>query len=265
MRRKSMTDARTYHKIFCLLLISYFVIVKLAFAGIENRPLSTSEATLLEKGKFSIASGAEFLRQPDYDKELNWPTDFECGIYDNLELDVEIPYHYINFKDRETKDSDGLGDVAAWLGFNPIKETSICPVMSVALNIKTQSGNWKKELGTGGTDYQILLLLSKTLGSVTALVNAGYTVVGDSPETNYRDTFSYNFALKYDVVKNWTIVGEIYGRTNPDKNAARDPWDMLGGFIYNVTNRLAIDFGIGTGLTSASPDLRMTAGITYTF
>jgi len=37
-----------------------------------------SEATLLEKSKFVVASGAEFLRQPNYDKKLNWPTDFEC-------------------------------------------------------------------------------------------------------------------------------------------------------------------------------------------
>ena len=260
-----MTDVRIYRRIFCLLLISHFVIVKSAFAGIENRPLNTSEAKILEKGKFSVASGAEFLRQPDYNKELNWSTDFECGIYDNLELDVEIPYRYINFKDNEKKESNGLGDIGVWLGFNPIKETDICPVISAALSIKTQSGNWKNELGTGGTDYQILLLLSKTFGSVSALVNLGYSVVGDSPEKSYRDTFSYNFALKYAIVKNWTIVGEIYGQTNSDKDAARDPWDMLGGFIYDVTDRIAIDFGIGTGLTSASPDLRMTAGITYNF
>jgi len=260
-----MTDTRIYRKIFCSLLIGHFIIVKCAFAGIENRPLNTSEATLLEKGKFSAASGAEFLRQPNYDKELNWPTDFECGIYDNLEFDIEIPCRYINFKDGETKDSNGLGDVAIWLGFNPIKETDMCPVMSAALSIKTQSGNWKNGSGTGGTDYQILLLLSKTFGALSALVNLGYTVVGDSPDTSYRDTFSYNFALKYAIVKDWTIVGEIYGQTNPNKDEVRDPWDMLGGFIYNVTDCFAIDFGIGAGLTNASPDLRMTAGITYTF
>jgi len=117
------------------------------------------------------------------------------------------------------------------VGFNLIKETDICPVVSAAFSIKTQSGNWKNELGTGGNDYQIILLLSKTFGSVLALVNLGYTVVGDSPEISYRDTFSYNFALKYAIVKNWTIVGEIYGQTNPDKDAARDPWDMLGGLF----------------------------------
>jgi hypothetical protein len=44
------------------------------------------------------------LRQSNSDKQLNWPTDLECGIYDNLELDVEIPYQYINFKDNETKE-----------------------------------------------------------------------------------------------------------------------------------------------------------------
>jgi len=256
---------RVYDKIFFLLLISHLVIAKSAFAGIENRPLNTSEAVLLEKGKFAVASGAEFLRQSNYDKELNWPTDLECGIYDNMELDVEIPYSYINFKDGKTKSSNGLGDIAVWLGFNPIKETDICPVISAAFSIKTQSGNRGEGLGTGGTDYQILLLLSKEFGSVLALVNLGYTVTGDSPDKSYRDTFSYNFALKHAIVKNWTIVGEIYGQTNPDKDEGMELWNMLGGFIYDVNDRLAVDFGIGTGLTSGSPNLRMTAGMTYEF
>jgi hypothetical protein len=77
--------------------------------------------------------------------------------------------------------------------------------------------------------------------------------------------FNYGFALEYAIAKQWTIVAEIYGQANPDKDAARDPWDMLGGFIYHATDHLAIDFGTGTGLTSASPDLRMTAGATYAF
>lgn len=260
-----MTDANMHRKIFCLIFVGYFVIIRPAFAGMENRPLNTNEATLLEKGKFAIASGVEFLRQPNYDKELNWTTDLECGIYDNLELDVEIPYSYIDFKDNDRKCSNGLGDVKVWLGFNPIKENGTCPVMTAAFCIKTESGNWKDDLGTGGTDYQVVFLLSKTFGGFSTLLNLGYTVTGDSPEKSYRDTFSYNIALKYVPVKNWTIVGEIYGQTNSDKDAAGDLWDMLGGVIYNATDSLAIDFGIGAGLASASPDLRMTAGITYTF
>ena len=260
-----MTGIRICRKIAIFIFANYLLIAQSAYAGMENRPLNTNEATLLEKGKFAIASGAEFLRQSGYDKELNWPTDFECGIYDNMELDVEIPYRYINFKDNEKGSSNGLGDVKVWLGLNPIKETGVCPVMSAAFSIKTESGDRKEELGTGGTDYQITLLLSKTFGSISTIVNLGYTVVGDSPEASYRDAFSYNFALKYAIFKRWTIVGEIYGQTNTDKDAARDPWDMLGGFIYDATDSLAIDLGIGTGLTGASPDLRITTGITYTF
>jgi len=52
-RVRPVTDTGIYCKIFFLLLIGYFVIAKPAFAGIENRPLDTSEATLLEKGKFA--------------------------------------------------------------------------------------------------------------------------------------------------------------------------------------------------------------------
>ena len=102
-----MADVSIYRKIFFPLFISHFVIAGLAFAGMENRPLATVDATLLEKGKFSFYSGAEFLRQSNYDKQVNWLTDFECGIYDNLELDVEIPYQYNAFKDGETKNSNG--------------------------------------------------------------------------------------------------------------------------------------------------------------
>lgn len=61
------------------------------------------------------------------------------------------------------------------------------------------------------------------------------------------------------------LAGELFGQTNSDPAAKRDPLEWFLGFIYTVKNGVALDAGFGTGLTNASPDLRLTGGVTWTF
>ena len=263
MRRISFTKVNL---ILSVSIISYLVFSPLVFAGIENRPLNSDEATILDKGVFVIATGETFLKQPNRDKEWDWVTDLEYGVFNNLEFDLEIPRGAINYKDNtDQKDVNGLGDITTWLEYTFFKEKEIIPAMSFAFSIKTQSGSKRKGLGSGENNYQFTWLVSKNVGSFCAIVNSGYTIVGEPPDTDYRDTFSCNAALEYMLNKKIMLVSEIYGQTNQDKSADKDPLDILGGFVYTLNDHIAIDFGIGAGLANASPDLRVTNGMTYAF
>lgn len=247
-------------------LVMNFVLIGYVFAGIENRPLNTDEATVLDKGKFVIATGATFLRQHNSDKEFDWVTDFEYGILNNLEFDVEVPYKVLYFKDNnDQKDINGLGDVATWLEFAYLKEKEILPGASVAFSVKTHTGNNRKNLGTGKNNYQFVLLFTKNINKLCTSVNFGYTIVGKPADLAWKNTLSYNLALEYTLNDKFLLVWEIYGQTNQDKEANRDPLDTLAGMVYTFNDHLAVDFGIGAGLTTASPDLRVTSGVTYSF
>ncbi len=228
-----------------------------AFALMENRPTNTSAPALLKQGHFQFATGGVFLRQPNRDKEWDWVSDLEYGVFDWLEYDLEIPRVSL-------KNADGLGDVAMTWAINPIKESEYIPIVSLAFTMKTQSGDQDRGLGTGKNDYTALMLLSKQMDNWTLIMNLGYKVVGKPPGENLRDTFSSNFSVAYEIAEKISLVGEIYGETNPDINAVRDPWNMLGGAIYKINDSLTMDFGVGTGFNSESPSLRITSGFVLT-
>ena len=76
-----------------LLFVILFIVISSTqtFALMENRPLNTSEPTLLKRGQFQIATGGTFLKQANNDKEWDWVSDIEYGIFDWFEYDIEIP------------------------------------------------------------------------------------------------------------------------------------------------------------------------------
>jgi hypothetical protein len=236
------------------------------FAGIENRPLNSDEATVLPRGQFVVATGASFVRQPNNDNQWNWVTDLEAGVFDWLELDVELPYTILDRHiETEQPDLNGWGDVAVQLEGSLLKERAYLPGMSMAFQTKTQSANEDRGLGSGETDYTVTALASKTFGHTSAHLNLGLTVVGDPPETDSRNTFNYNVALEHSLSERLLLVGELFGRTNQDRSAETDPLECLMGVVYSLNKQVVLDAGIGMGVSPASPDLRLTTGLTVAF
>ncbi|HRZ86411.1 MAG TPA: transporter [bacterium] len=249
------------------------------FALMENRPANTSEPTLLKQGKFLVATGATFLKQPNADKEWDWVSDIECGVFDWFEYDIELPHVSKLYDDdrivtaddngdevvSKKKNNSGIGDVAMTWAFGAVKERELIPAITLACTLKTKSGNAGKDLGTGKNDVSAALLMMKKFGKLSAVVNVGYKFVGKPDDADVRNTVSNNYMIKYEISEKLTAVAEIYGETNQDRAAARDPWNMLGGVIYNISDSLAFDCGVGTGLNSESPALRVTSGLSYSF
>ncbi|MDP8262427.1 MAG: transporter [Candidatus Ancaeobacter aquaticus] len=250
-----------------LLFVILFIVISSTqtFALMENRPLNTSEPTLLKRGQFQIATGGTFLKQANNDKEWDWVSDIEYGIFDWFEYDIEIPRVSNIYGDADLENVNGLGDISMCWAVNPVKEGKFIPTISFACYLKTKSGDEDRNLGTGTNDFTIQLLMLKTFGKLSVVMNFGYTFVGKPSGENLRDTFSNNYALKYELADKLVLVSEIYGQTNQNKDASNDPWNMLGGFIYNINDFLAFDCGVGTGLNSESPALRVTSGFVLTF
>lgn len=244
-------------------LISLFGQVPRAFAGIENRPLNSDEATVLDKGQWVIATGLTFVRQPNNDNEWAWATDLEYGIFDWLEINLDIPYQVTDV--HGGTDLNGLGDVIVSLEWNPVRERDRYPAISFAANLKNQNANEDRGLGSGELDYTATILASKNFGSTSVLVNVGMTLIGDPPGTDFSNTVNYSAALAYEFKDNVTYVGELVAQTNADRSAETDPLELLVGAIYRVRDGVFMDGGIGTGLSPASPDLRVVSGITVEF
>lgn len=139
------------------------------------------------------------------------------------------------------------------------------PALSFATVFKLDNGDEDRGLGSGAVDYTLSLQATKTFAPFTFHFNIGYTFIGEPAGSDLDDVVFYNFGTQYDVSPTFAWVGEIVGQTNSDPTADDDPLEWLLGFIYSPKENYALDAGVGTGFNDASPDIRATVGLTYSF
>lgn len=235
----------------------------LVYAGVENRPINTDNAFILDKGTFTASIGTVFTRADNGDKETDLNIDLGYGIIDQLGITMDIP---IVFSDpKEGKNEEGLGDISIRPEFFLIKEYEYIPAVSFAYTIKTQSGSKSRGLGSGENDHSLSLQFSKDFSPLNFHFNLGYTFIGQSRGEAVDDIIFYNLASEYSLNDKLTLVGELIGDTNSDPKDSKNPLEALIGFIYSINNHAALDFGIGGGFNRASPDMRATIGLTYQY
>ncbi len=233
------------------------------YAGVENRPINTDDAYTLDKGVFTISLGSVFTREANHDKEIDLNIDLGYGITDRLEITADIPFVFLN--PEAGINEEGIGDISVRPEYMFLEERENIPAMSLAATFELQSGDKDKGLGSGATDYSLSLQVSKNFDPVSVHFNLGYTFIGKSKGEDLDNVIFYNFACEYVITGKLTLVGELIGQTNSDPGATNDPMEILAGMIYEITSNVNFDVGFGAGLNNASPDIRVTGGITFEF
>ncbi|MBI1952672.1 MAG: transporter [Candidatus Omnitrophica bacterium] len=234
-----------------------------AQAFVANRPLSTEDGYTLEEGTFALAAGAVYTKQDTGDRQASLNLDIGVGLPMGFELSVETPYTFLD--PVVEQDVDGPGDIILYPEWGFLPEGPLHPALSLAASVKSASGNEDKGLGTGERDYSLYLSGSKRLGKATLHGNLGYTWTGEPKGADKDNSISYSLAGEYALNRRWVLEAELIGQTNSDPAASDDLLEGLAGFICNLSPHLALDAGIGIGFTDASPDLRATAGLTWSF
>ena len=87
----------------------------------------------------------------------------------------------------------------------------------------------------------------------------GYNSLEDSD-----DSIFLGASTEYSISDSLTLIGEIWSEM-PTDSSDDDVTEILGGAVYDVSDTISLDFGIGTGLHSEDIDLRYTTGVTYHF
>lgn len=230
-------------------------------AGLEDRPLNTDDAYTIKKGTWSTSLGEVFLRHDRDDRQFDIVIDIAHSFIENLEVGLQAPYTFLDPRDGDSE--DGIGDITIRPEYQFLQEADNVPAVSGWVAVKTNTGSEDNGLGTGATHISFAGNLSKKFsGPAWFHINLGYTVTDSDSMDN---VFFYKVAGEYLIRDRLKLVGEIVGQGNHDPDATDDPLEWLLGFIYEIPNGLILDFGFGTGLTDASPDIRVTGGVTYNF
>ena len=241
-----------------LVIVLLVVVPSIAYGA---RPLATDDAGTVEKGHLEVEAGFEYVKETD--KENNLSFVLKYGVLEDLDLGMEIPYNFIDFK--ESVDVDGIGDIIFSTKYHLSDETENLPALALSYNIKTKIGDKDKSLGSGEIDHSLNAIFTKEIADFTTHINFGYTFVGEPEGEEPDDIFSYSFALEYAINESLNIVGEVVGETTFEGNFDENPCNGLLGFNYALNETVVFDFGVGFEMSKASPDYQVTAGLTFGF
>ncbi len=245
-------------KLTILIFLISFIFTRYVFAA---RPLSTDDAGVVEKGAYEVEYGVEYINQ--LDKEINLSLVLKRGLFENLDLGIEIPYQFINF--REGSKTDGFSDIKLTTKLNIIKDRTIIPDISLSFSYKVDSANDDKSLGTGKPEYTITSIFSKAIDEITFHINLGYSFKEDFDDSDNEDTLNYSLASEYRVNDKLNLVGEINGDTVLKRKFNDNSCTALLGFNYAIKEWFVFDLGFGFEISKASPDFKVTSGLTISF
>lgn len=232
---------------------------KLAFAG---HPLETEDAIPMDPGKFQLEISGERPKSSE-GNELDLGANLDFGVINNFDIQIWVPYVFL--KPDIGKKENGLSDVEVVGKYLILNGNKTLPTLAVKATVKLPTGESKKGLGSGKTDYGLMLIATKEIGGVTLHINLGYTFVGKGKGEDLNNVLTYSLASELPMTEKLKLVGEIIGETNSDPKSSSNPLDGLVGFIYDVKDWLSLDAAVKWGLSDASPNNTLLAGTTLRF
>jgi len=237
-------------------VFSFFPLMVLA-----ARPLSTDDAGTVDKGAFEVEYGIEYINGTDNETGLCLVV--KRGLFSNMDVGVEVPYTFIDSK--SASDSDGFSDISISTKLNLLRDKEVIPDVSLGFAYKTESGNDSRNLGSGKPECSLNGIFSKAFESFAVHFNAGYSFKKDFNNEDNEDVLTYGLAFEHALGERANFLAEITGETALARQFNDNSCSALWGVNYLLKDNVTLDFGIGTEISKADPDFKVTSGITVGF
>jgi hypothetical protein len=151
----------------------------------------------------------------------------------------------------------GVGDVSALIKHH-IATDNEDTAWGVAAGVKLPSA--KASIGSGKTDLIVNGIFSKDFAANNHLdANLGLTRLGAYGPGEGRFQYGWAAALTHSLSEQWSVFAEPSG-TN--RSSVASTAQLMVGAGYSYTKRAVFDFALARGLTSATPDWQLQAGVT---
>jgi len=168
----------------------------------------------------------------------------------------------------------GYGDLDLSVKWNFYQESNKCkwPALAASLNIEIPTGDAKKQLGSGVTDYYLNGIAQKSLGERIKLrANGGVYFAGNTSTgaVGIRNTRGVVFTGGSSLVRDFTTrldLGlEIFGAVSRNFDLGRGQLQTELGGNYKLRENLTLDFGLVGGFYQASPRIGPVIGFSVDF
>ena len=234
--------------------------------------LYIDDTSTTEKCHFVVEFSADYYK--DIDKELDPETEeysktvskeialqsnIYFGLTDKSEVGVTIPYKFLD--GTSTGKVNGISDIVIDTKYRLWDEKKILPSFALYFDLKTDTGNDDKNLGTGKRNFSINNIFTKTVGKNIFDGNLGYTFVGG----NAKDILSYALDWTRELFPKICVCNEIYGETTLKGNFDKNIFVYGLSLSYELSKMICLESGVGVGISKASPNLQISSTLTFNF
>ena len=231
-------------------------------------PLITDDAGTQGKGKAQL----EFIGEYDHGKKDGVTTDsvvaptipvLSYGMTDAADIVLGISYEHVRTSDAQNAGTvDGISDASVELKWRVYEHDGLGFALKPGITLPT--GNDEKGLGAGRATAHLYFITTKEVQPWAFHFNLGY-IRNENKVDERRDIWQASFAGVLAVSEKFKVVANIGIESDRDKASTADPYFILGGLIYSISETLDFDIGIRKGFYNHGTDYSIPAGITWKF
>ncbi|MDP3297631.1 MAG: transporter [Thermodesulfovibrionia bacterium] len=257
-------------------VFTMIVIVLWYGAAFAAHPLITDDTGSQGKGKLLIEMNSEFTHNKETEEDViiketggEVAAILSYGITDNADIVLGLPYQWSKTKEdgETTSDEDGVSDMSLEIKWRFFEKEGLSLALKPGLTLPT--GDEEKGLGNGRASYGLNFITTKEVKPWAFHLNVAYThneyKLEADKDANRKDIWHVSLATEVEVVKNLRLVANAGMERNANKELHTHPAFILGGFIYSVSERLDVDFGVKAGINKSETDYTILAGLARRF
>lgn len=217
-------------------------------SGLLNQPT----ADTLDSGNISIGLWINSSEHSSGETATIMPVSLTLGLGSFLEAYGSFPN--LLFNDEETVSGRGF----ASLGFKARVIGRRSSPHKVAFDLQAWQQISDDESKDGNNDFMVRAIYTMKKGRFGLHANTGYLMNDDN--SGYDDQIVAAVGLEYFPMARLRMIAEIEGKTER-ASGLENELELTAGLQYFFSPHLTFHLGVGAGLTDASADWRVLAGI----
>jgi opacity protein-like surface antigen len=215
---------------------------------VPYRIVSILSSDTPERGEVAVGFSIEQSGSPDF---YRYEVRVATGIWDNLELGINIPY----LEDDHSSVEEIMFGAKHRL-FNE-SEHSFSGAYILSLSIPAKDDVHSNQTSAGGG-----LILSKKVGPLVGHFNLLYT---EQFDVEYKDELRSGLGVEFSAARGLKILGEIYAMKYTGSNNDFYLSEARFAYRFEGSNSIYSMVGVGVGLNDDSSSYRIFASVSMLF
>ena len=267
-----------------------FILLSCAtLANAQQRPLITEDVDIIPPGSLRVSAGVDFVQKARFpvsgltgDLTRAGVINVSIGLAPNVEVQIEgVAQNVLSINTRgasaiplsltaNANSTNDVGDFMLWTKIKLRNETPHWPSVGFRFGVQLPNSNQARGIGLNQTNAYGQVLFGKKFGQdgrVNTFGNLGIGIL-TAPTALFtqNDVLTYGFAGIVRLNKQFSLAGEVNGRTNTRPGQGPLGTESQGEARLGMQVRasgLRFDFAGIKGLTNFSPHSGITVGVTY--